>query len=164
MPSFTSATPGLVTQGRHTTKIPLACLESAHSRSLTTTGTTDLVGDSFMVPPHCASRTGHRTKTLPPNISIHLDWKSCRWIEIVTFVHTEVNKDHVSLCPTKQFWINNVSQAPMIMKTLSECARAVAQEPSPREERSSGRRPRGVASANARRDQNLRTTCRGSPP
>ena len=46
-------------------------------------------------------------------------------------------------------------------------ARAVADEParpSLCEERSSGRRPRGVASANASRDRNLRTTRRRSHP
>ena len=68
--------------------------------------------------------------------------------------------------PTR-FWPqhrpNNEREYPQRM----EVARAVAHEPprpSQREERSSGKRPRGVASANASRGRNLRTTCRGSRP
>ena len=45
---------------------------------------------SFLIAPQ---EDGECTKTSPPNISILLDGKWCRWIEkVVTFVHTKVKK------------------------------------------------------------------------
>ena len=67
----------------------------------------------------------------------------------------------------QKLWINNVivHQA----WTLSECksrgqCRTNEHVHRNREERSSRRQPRGVSSANASRDRNHRTTCRGSHP
>ena len=149
---------------RHTTKV----LTSDHTRQLVPP---TLVGDSFVVPPYCAARRwtrheNHSSKDLhPPGLEVvplggegrgHLAYgrqggprvrfpTTSSGLKTLFFFKLEIlSQDRPS----------NEREDPQ----RTQVARVVAHEParsSPREERSSGRRPRGAASSKARLDRNL---------
>ena len=115
--------PVLETQEWHAAKIPLvfASLESVHSRSRSTAGTTDFVSDSFLVPLLSASRkwTVHENPIF--------QW--CHWVgKVVAFFHTGDKEALVSPFYYHQLQIKNVIarnsgsiDQVMIVRTLSEC-------------------------------------------
>ena len=117
----------------HATKIPpvFARLESSHSRSNTAAGTMDLVGVSFMVPLHCASRrwTMHENQSSRCLHPLGLG----HWVEKVVAILQAGDKE-VLVSPSSyhQFWIKNVVlyqarhsgsniDRAMKVRTLTEC-------------------------------------------
>ena len=110
-----------------------------------------------------AREDGQRAKTNIPDVSILLDLKWCHWVEkVVAILHTGDKEAVVFPFSYHQFRTEIIKACQRM-----QGARAVAhgpERPALRETQLSDSRLFGAASSIARRDRNLRTTCRGSHP